>query len=227
MQGTQPKSVHHRHRRTLSVISADGSAAKIALAIRRMSLDAEPHAAAGAFTLTGCARDALGAALHGRWATASPSDSVEDEWNTPGDNYDEAEAKDDFLPALSYTVGGSPPASPTTSFASIPSFSRTASPFSDFDSEPHTSPVPIRRVKGRGKERERERARTNLVKSHGRDTTMNEKLYLLERSSRMGTGRVVCSACKKEGINFPRCARCANMWCSRECRVGSTHQCRK
>ncbi|KAI0770315.1 hypothetical protein C8Q74DRAFT_890959 [Fomes fomentarius] len=43
----------------------------------------------------------------------------------------------------------------------------------------------------------------------------------LERTSRFRV-QSVCTTCKRVGSNFPSCAKCGDMWCSRECRVGTT-----
>lgn len=54
-------------------------------------------------------------------------------------------------------------------------------------------------------------------------------LMALENASRLRS-RVVCVACNKTGSDFPRCPRCGDAWCSRECRVvgkgGKLHVCR-
>ncbi|KAI6039321.1 hypothetical protein EDC04DRAFT_1755008 [Pisolithus marmoratus] len=51
-------------------------------------------------------------------------------------------------------------------------------------------------------------------------------LEALEKKSRVSC-RSQCSTCLKPGRDFPRCGRCGQMWCSRECRLqgGKRHIC--
>ncbi|KAJ7701252.1 hypothetical protein B0H17DRAFT_200958 [Mycena rosella] len=92
--------------------------------------------------------------------------------------------------------GDSPPASPACSFDSVPAFSPTFSQNRD--------------EKGKGR---------------ARDPQIHSVLSMLERNSRMGTGNVLCAACGAQGTNFPCCKKCAQMWCSRECRLSPAHRC--
>jgi len=50
----------------------------------------------------------------------------------------------------------------------------------------------------------------------------------LEQASRFRVN-TVCVTCRKKGSNFPSCASCGEMWCSRECRLkgngGRRHSC--
>ncbi|KAI6166539.1 hypothetical protein EDD17DRAFT_1470246 [Pisolithus thermaeus] len=48
----------------------------------------------------------------------------------------------------------------------------------------------------------------------------------LERRSRVSCSSQ-CSTCLKPGRDFPRCGRCGQMWCSRDCRLqgGKKHIC--
>ncbi|KAJ7493358.1 hypothetical protein B0H11DRAFT_959491 [Mycena galericulata] len=115
-------------------------------------------------------------------------------------------------------AGDSPPASPACSFATVPSISRTASPF-----EGERVPIPpeweARGSRHAQKEKEwPERADEPRSRIH-------PVLDTLERGSRVGTGRVVCAGCSNTGNNFPRCPRCAQMWCSRACRLAPAHRC--
>lgn len=51
----------------------------------------------------------------------------------------------------------------------------------------------------------------------------------VEASSRLMKGHISCASCKKVGPDFPRCPRCFESWCSRECRLtateGTKHRC--
>ncbi|KAL4069873.1 hypothetical protein V8B97DRAFT_554860 [Scleroderma yunnanense] len=51
-------------------------------------------------------------------------------------------------------------------------------------------------------------------------------LEALERRSRLSC-QSQCSTCLKLGRDYPRCGRCGQMWCSRECRLqgGKKHIC--
>ena len=44
-------------------------------------------------------------------------------------------------------------------------------------------------------------------------------LATIEKSSRLMRDRVHCATCAAVGVDFPRCPRCAEAWCSRNCRV--------
>ncbi|KAF9013518.1 hypothetical protein BDQ17DRAFT_1343584 [Cyathus striatus] len=58
-------------------------------------------------------------------------------------------------------------------------------------------------------------------------TDLHPVLASLERKSKLCARRVHCSTCKKPGTDYPRCAKCGEMWCSRECRLhgGKRHMC--
>ncbi|KAJ7089754.1 hypothetical protein B0H15DRAFT_270671 [Mycena belliarum] len=225
-------SAPHKKRqrqRTLSTVSVPpaGSAPKINIApLRAGSTCTACPAAAGAFTLTGCARAAL------RCLAPGESDSSGLGYGFGyGYGYDDDSDRDDAT--------DSPPASPR-SIASVPSISRTASPC-----EGERAPIPpgwgVRsRREWAQEQRQRKRAQQKQKqkeewpqKQKERDrsspndslTRIHPVLDALERASRVGTGRVACAACTAPGANFPRCARCAKPWCSRECRTSAAHQC--
>ncbi|KAJ7708707.1 hypothetical protein B0H17DRAFT_1191211 [Mycena rosella] len=210
-----PPQKQHRRRRTMSVPPADGSSphAKIKLApLRTGSTSTVRPAAAGAFTLTGCARAALRCFAPGR-----------DAYYMRCTAYADAEGDDDVCP-------GSPTCSES---GSVPSISRTASPC-----EGERAPIPPGWGAWGKREREREwppqkqRQRQkhyerpqNGKQSASANARIHPVLDELERGSRVGTGRVACAACGTPGTNFPRCTRCAQQWCSRECRTSATHRC--
>ena len=59
-------------------------------------------------------------------------------------------------------------------------------------------------------------------------TNLHPVLANLERKSKLISPKAdFCSTCKKPGRDFPRCGKCQNMWCSRECRLmgGRRHFC--
>ncbi|OAX38756.1 hypothetical protein K503DRAFT_135806 [Rhizopogon vinicolor AM-OR11-026] len=59
-------------------------------------------------------------------------------------------------------------------------------------------------------------------------STLHPILEAVESASKLSY-RTVCVACLKTGKDFPRCPRCGDMWCSRECRMqgGKRHVCRR
>lgn len=107
------------------------------------------------------------------------------------------------------------PPSPTSSKSYIPSISRTSSSYSV--STPPTSPptsildfdVVSAIEKGKG------------------NADLDPILAILEKSSRFCTRKVYCATCHKSGTSYPSCARCGEMWCSRNCRLvnGQRHVC--
>lgn len=59
-------------------------------------------------------------------------------------------------------------------------------------------------------------------------TGLHPILKAVESASKLSY-RTICVACLKPGKDFPRCPRCGDMWCSRECRMqgGKRHVCRR
>ncbi|OAX41563.1 hypothetical protein K503DRAFT_481999 [Rhizopogon vinicolor AM-OR11-026] len=57
-------------------------------------------------------------------------------------------------------------------------------------------------------------------------TIFHPVLKAVERASKLSY-HTVCATCLKTGRSFPRCPRCGDMWCSRECRMqgGKRHVC--
>ena len=52
----------------------------------------------------------------------------------------------------------------------------------------------------------------------------------IETQSKLCSRDVVCVTCRKPGVNYPKCSRCGDMWCSRECRLfggAKKHLCSK
>lgn len=67
-----------------------------------------------------------------------------------------------------------------------------------------------------------------IPEPHIAKTTLHPVLANLERKSKLISPKAdYCSTCKKPGRDFPRCGKCQNMWCSRECRLmgGRRHFC--
>ncbi|GAA5942339.1 hypothetical protein JCM3775_003228 [Rhodotorula graminis] len=55
---------------------------------------------------------------------------------------------------------------------------------------------------------------------------MDPLLLELERRSHIGL-KTACAACGRRGLNFPACRKCTGTYCSRDCRVGPQHVCRR
>ncbi|GAA5847367.1 hypothetical protein JCM9279_000258 [Rhodotorula babjevae] len=55
---------------------------------------------------------------------------------------------------------------------------------------------------------------------------MDPLLLELERRSHIGL-KTACAACGRRGLNFPACRKCKGTYCSRDCRVGPQHVCRR
>lgn len=54
---------------------------------------------------------------------------------------------------------------------------------------------------------------------------MNSILAEVEKTSKFRI-HTTCSKCLREGLDYPKCPRCNEAWCSRECRVtGGKHSC--
>ncbi|KAJ6447874.1 hypothetical protein C8R45DRAFT_179371 [Mycena sanguinolenta] len=193
-----PKSLRRRCR-TLSISIPITGTSKITVAASISASKSAAQDAAGAFTLTRCARAALLGLVLG---TSDESDSNED-----SSSYDDREL---HRPAHTRT-------SSTFSDTDVPSISRTASPF-----ERERAPIPPgwgARPRRAGKTQRRERSQSR------ERSRIHPVLKELERTSRVGTGNVVCAACGTSGVNFPRCPRCAKLWCSRPCRMAAVHRC--
>lgn len=65
------------------------------------------------------------------------------------------------------------------------------------------------------------RPRAGGVVTSGAMPPLHSSLAAVERSSRLLKSIVRCAGCGDVGKDFPRCGRCAEAWCSRECRVKS------
>ncbi|KAF7309465.1 hypothetical protein MIND_00317300 [Mycena indigotica] len=209
-QSRLSRALGHRRRRTISVVSVSpNTTSKIMIAVNSSpSTSTKTNGSAlGSFTLTGCARDAL-------LDVAFPKldDDGYDEYGESLDSHDAffaARDRDDDLPGPLRLRSDS-----SCTDVSIPSLSRTASPFQEQSSIPP----------GWGQyPRVRPRAVTSVTLPP--IAGIHPILESLEHGSRVATGPVMCAACEKLGSNFPRCKHCAQMWCSRECRTSPFHRC--
>ncbi|TFK52535.1 hypothetical protein OE88DRAFT_1412233 [Heliocybe sulcata] len=120
-----------------------------------------------------------------------------------------------FKPKTSTSASSERSSSPASS---VPSFSRTSSP--DSVSTAATSAASISDVSGPSHLRvpEKQKKRRDSV------------LQAVEDTSALNIS-CACAACGKQGANFPRCPRCSETWCSRDCRMkssgGRRHACRR
>lgn len=110
----------------------------------------------------------------------------------------------------------------------IPTISRTPSTYSCSDSERSASPVSVASPILTS---EPSINNQHLPSSVGlRQQPSTSKLnHLLAKAERTSKFRTIteCSACGKAGLDYPKCPRCEEMWCSRECRLqgGKRHVC--
>ncbi|BGP43585.1 hypothetical protein JCM10449v2_007626 [Rhodotorula kratochvilovae] len=79
--------------------------------------------------------------------------------------------------------------------------------------------------------RRRRGSRTSTARENGEEgapqpVPMDPLLLELERRSHIGL-KTTCGACGRKGLNFPACRTCKGTYCSRECRVGEKHACRR
>jgi len=56
------------------------------------------------------------------------------------------------------------------------------------------------------------------LRAGGQCTKLHPVLAACERRSKVST-RAVCATCMKPGYDYPKCAKCGEMWCSRGCRL--------
>ncbi|KIM56769.1 hypothetical protein SCLCIDRAFT_1220035 [Scleroderma citrinum Foug A] len=103
-----------------------------------------------------------------------------------------------------------PPDSPLSSTYRSPSISRMSLPPDSDWSEPQMSSEIF----------------TQPPSPSVENLNLHPVLEALEKKSRLSC-RSQCSTCLKIGRDYPRCGRCAQMWCSRECRLqgGKKHIC--
>ncbi|PBK74738.1 hypothetical protein ARMSODRAFT_489430 [Armillaria solidipes] len=109
-------------------------------------------------------------------------------------------------PPLAWRDTWSEPSSPIS--PSIPSISRTSSYISDSSSQDSASTIhtPLET--------------TSDPQAHVRlHSELNPILASLERKSKLCTNKVRCATCGKPGSDYPRCGKCGEMWCSRDCRL--------
>ncbi|KAF7317770.1 hypothetical protein MKEN_00864800 [Mycena kentingensis (nom. inval.)] len=245
------RAYSHRRRRTLSVVSVSSASSDTVVAKILITVPPQnrPHASAstsksalalGSFSLLGSAREAL---LDVAFPTASPTRvrfADGDDGDGEESSGDERLATRRALPRLQTRLRSRSNSTSDTD-ASVPSISRTSSPFQERPSIPPGWGAYPRSATTSYTSFSRPRARTHVGMNRtyslphsappAGDPDPNDicgihpVLESLERGSRVGTGRIACAGCQKVGANFPRCKHCAQMWCSRDCRTSALHRC--
>jgi hypothetical protein len=67
---------------------------------------------------------------------------------------------------------------------------------------------------------------TTLIDDRSALPPLDAKLVAVERASKFCAKSLRCSCCGKIGADFPRCGKCGEMWCSRQCRLSKgRHSC--
>lgn len=130
-----------------------------------------------------------------------------------------------LIPSISRTA--SPPyvISPTSSRPSSPD--RYSHPHADDEYVKH--PSLISHLRRRSEYPVAPHPRPANTSSHTRSQSeMHPILARLERQSKLCKSKTQCATCGETGADFPRCGKCNQMWCSRECRLtgGKRHVCR-
>lgn len=117
---------------------------------------------------------------------------------------------------VSYQFPSESPASSSPPSPIIPSITRTTSEPYVMDAPFTFSPTASTFIPASPSYRER-----------NSNTDMNPILASLERKSKLCTRKVYCATCGRPGSDYPRCGKCHEMWCSRECRLtgGKRHVC--
>ena len=92
------------------------------------------------------------------------------------------------------------------------------STISDVLSISHTSPYHSQKTSAASS--------TTLINDRPALPPLDAKLAAVERASKFCAKSLHCSCCGKVGSDFPRCGKCGEMWCSRQCRLSKgRHYC--
>jgi len=194
----------HRRSRTLSQISVSSQSSKLTLDLSKLpTATIGSYNASGSFSPTASARVSL---MSLKGPSASRKRPSLDRISVPlwhGDVASRSRA-----PQSPDTDSPSPPSSPlsiNSSLSSIPSISRTSSSFSALD---------VRSARDSTKRR----SKAPLQEAEGRCNELHPVLAACEKMSKVSS-QAVCATCRKPGYDYPRCAKCGEMWCSRACRL--------
>jgi hypothetical protein len=122
-------------------------------------------------------------------------------------------SRSDFTNDGTDTTPGTPDSLPSP----VPSISRTASEFEPF---PETYRLPPQKYPIRESAPPRMRQMSHNRESYHGAQEMNPILAELERKSKLLRAKTACSTCGALGTDYPKCPRCGDMWCSRQCRIG-------
>ena len=189
----------HRRSRTLSQFSVSSESSKLTFDSSKLAtITIGSYNASGSFSPTTSAKASL-ISIKGpsrKWPSLDLPLSKQP--LVPLWHGDEVESP----PPSPETASPSSPSSPLSiksSLSSIPSISRTSSSFSASDALSERKP------------------KASLA-GEGRHNKLHPVLAACEKMSRVSS-QAVCSTCMKPGYDYPRCAKCGDMWCSRACRL--------
>jgi len=198
----------HRRSRTLSQFSVSSQSPKLTLDLSKIlpTSTMGSYNASGSFSPTTSASASL-LALDPSFSRGWPYlDHIQRKplpaplWDGDG-----AESPTPQSPEMGSPDTPSSPLSTKSSLSSVPSISRTSSSFSDSD-VPLTTPP-------------RAQSKAPSLKAEGRcNNKLHPVLAACEKMSKVSS-RAVCATCMKPGYDYPRCAKCGEMWCSRVCRL--------
>ncbi|KAF8895383.1 hypothetical protein BD779DRAFT_723489 [Infundibulicybe gibba] len=203
-------SVRRARRRASSVISVSSGYSKITLDDNKatptvvVTLRPGKHDAYGSFAPTRSARASLQFIADSHSLRQSLTKKM-------------SFGKRRMRPKALWPVDFEPPGTPDSMLSSspssptIPSIARTASTY--YSSSPIHVPHP--------------KTMTQTRDYPAQIDKLDPILASLERKSKLRSGRVHCATCKKPGTDYPRCGKCGEKWCSRECRLvgGKRHVC--
>jgi hypothetical protein len=201
----------YRRSRTLSQFSVSSQSSKLTLDLFKMP----PTSTLWSYNASGCFSPTTSASAS--LLALDPSFSRESPYfqrkHLPAPSLWDGDGTESPTPQSPETSSLNPPSSPLSmksSLSSIPAISRTSSSFSDLDILMTASPGPP------------------PLNANGRcNKEIHPILAACEKMSKVSS-RAVCATCMKPGNNYPRCAKCGEMWCSRTCRLrdgGKRHIC--
>ena len=183
-----------------------------------LAIDIESHDASATYNYLASARDSLLSFMSGLPIEERPS-------RAPTRTFRDHSAGTSSSPSASSNSRAPSKASPASRPRTISRVSEQRSPtrFSTRGRSPSPTPS-IDSLDTASSSEAPATPRTHSVLAH--ELPGSSPLEELERTSRFRVP-CVCMTCKRAGSNFPSCAKCGEMWCSRECRVGTagTHAC--
>jgi len=197
----------HRRSRTLSQFSVSSQSSKVTLDLSKIPPTSTmgSYNASGSFSPTPSASASL-LALDPSFSREQPSLDHIQRKTLPAlfCDRDGTESPTPQSPEMGSPDTPGPPLSTKSSLSSVPSISRTSSSFSDSNVLPTTP--------------SRTQSKAPSPKAKGRCNKLHPILAACEKMSKVSS-QAVCATCMKRGYDYPRCAKCGEMWCSRGCRL--------